>query len=139
MVGGMESEDTKRLAVYGHSIGMAFQITDDLLDIMETSEQIGKPAGNDIRQGIVTLPVIRALTGSADAKELREIVTDPEMTDAMVEKALEIVKASDGVDFAQAKADAYLEQAKKILPESLPGEIREAFVMVADFIGERNF
>ena len=139
VVGGMESEDTKRLAVYGHSIGMAFQITDDLLDIMETSEQIGKPAGNDIRQGIVTLPVIRALTGSADAKELREIVTDPEMTDAMVEKALEIVKASDGVDFAQEKADAYLEQAKKILPESLPGEIREAFVMVADFIGERNF
>ena len=135
----MESEDTKRLAVYGHSIGMAFQITDDLLDIMETSEQIGKPAGNDIRQGIVTLPVIRALTGSADAKELREIVTDPEMTDAMVEKALEIVKASDGVDFAQEKADAYLEQAKKILPESLPKEIREAFVMVADFIGERNF
>ncbi len=139
VVGGMADEDTKRLAVYGHSIGMAFQITDDLLDIMETSEQIGKPAGNDIRQGIVTLPVIRALTGSADAKELREIVTDPEMTDAMVEKALEIVKASDGVDFAQEKADAYLVQAKKILPESLPGEIREAFVMVADFIGERNF
>ena len=66
-------------------------------------------------------------------------MTDPEMTDAMVEKALEIVKASDGVDFAQEKADAYLEQAKKILPESLPKEIREAFVMVADFIGERNF
>lgn len=139
MVGGMTKEDVAALGKYGHCIGMAFQITDDLLDIEQTAEKIGKPAGNDIRQGIVTLPVIRALEVSPDAKELEAIVTDMDMTDEMVERALAIVKATDGVDFAKDKADAYLEQAKAALPESLPSEIREAYEMVADFIGDRDF
>ena len=118
---------------------MAFQITDDLLDIEQTTEKIGKPAGNDIRQGIVTLPVIRALETSPDAKELEAVVTDMEMTDEMVERALAIVKATDGVDFAKAKADEYLAQAKAVLPDSLPADIRESYEMVADFIGDRDF
>lgn len=139
MVGGMDSEEMKKLAEYGHCIGMAFQITDDLLDIEQTAETIGKPAGNDIRQGIVTLPVIRALETSPDAEKLERIVTDMEMTDEMVERALEIVKATDGVDFAKAKADEYLARAKAALPEGLPDAIREAYEMVADFIGDRDF
>ena len=139
MVGGMDREEMKKLAEYGHCIGMAFQITDDLLDIEQTAETIGKPAGNDIRQGIVTLPVIRALEPSPDAEKLERIVTDMEMTDEMVERALEIVKATDGVDFAKAKADEYLARAKAALPEGLPDAIREAYEMVADFIGDRDF
>ena len=139
LVGGLPEEDTKKLAEYGHCIGMAFQITDDVLDIMQTSEQIGKPAGNDIRQGIVTLPVIHALNESADAEELAEIVTNPEMTGEMVERALEIVRMTDGVEVAKAKADEYLERARQVIPADLPAEIRDAFVQVADFIGDRDF
>ncbi len=139
MVGGMDKEEVAKLGEYGHCIGMAFQITDDLLDIEQTTEKIGKPAGNDIRQGIVTLPVIRALEVSPDAKELESIVTDMGMTDEMVERALAIVKATDGVDFAKDKADAYLARAKAALPENLPADIREAYEMVADFIGDRDF
>nr|WP_317429504.1 polyprenyl synthetase family protein [uncultured Mitsuokella sp.] len=139
MVGGMDKEEVAKLGEYGHCIGMAFQITDDLLDIEQTTEKIGKPAGNDIRQGIVTLPVIRALEVSPDTKELESIVTDMDMTDEMVERALAIVKATDGVDFAKDKADAYLARAKAALPENLPADIREAYEMVADFIGDRDF
>ena len=139
LVGGLPEEDTKKLAEYGHCIGMAFQITDDVLDIMQTSEQIGKPAGNDIRQGIVTLPVIHALNVSADAEELAEIVTNPEMTGEMVERALEIVRMTDGVEVAKAKADEYLERARQVIPADLPAEIKDAFVQVADFIGDRGF
>ena len=120
MVGGMDREEMKKLAEYGHCIGMAFQITDDLLDIEQTAETIGKPAGNDIRQGIVTLPVIRALETSPDAEKLERIVTDMEMTDEMVERALEIVKATDGVDFAKAKADEYLARAQACLFSTSP-------------------
>ena len=128
-----------RLADYGHAIGMAFQITDDLLDILEREEQPGKPAGNDIRQGILTLPVIRAMEVSPDAEELASIVTNPEMTPEMAERALAIVRATDGVDVARDKADEYLATAKASLPAALPSDIREAFELVADFIGERNF
>lgn len=139
VVSGMPEEKTKRLAEYGHCIGMAFQITDDILDIEQTEEKIGKPAGNDIRQGIVTLPVIRALNESPDREELERIVTDSNMTDEMLERAISIVKASDGVDFAKARADGYLQRAREVLPEDLPEDIREAFLMVADFIAERDF
>ena len=139
IVGGLPEEDTKKLAEYGHCIGMAFQITDDVLDIMQTSEQIGKPAGNDIRQGIVTLPVIHALNVSPDAEKLAAIVTDPEMSNEMVEQALAIVRETDGVEMAKAKADEYLERARQMIPADLPAEIQDAFVQVADFIGDRDF
>ncbi len=139
LVGGLPAEDTQKLAEYGHCIGMAFQITDDVLDIMQTSEQIGKPAGNDIRQGIVTLPVIHALNVSEDAAELADIVTNPEMTSDMVTRALDIVRATDGVEVAKDKADEYLDRAREIIPADLPAEIRGAFVQVADFIGNRDF
>lgn len=137
--GGMEQDEIDQLAVYGHDIGMAFQITDDLLDILETSEQIGKPVGNDIRQGIVTLPAIRALQVSPDADELEHIVTDPEMTDDMVARALDIIRATDGADYAKQKADAFLLDAKRHLPARLPEDIRDAFIQLADFIGSRDF
>lgn len=139
VVSGMEEEETRQMAQYGHCIGMAFQITDDILDIEQTEEKIGKPAGNDIRQGIATLPVIYALQESRDSGELEAILKDPGMTGSMVERAVSIVKASDGVEFAKGKADEYLQRARASLPEVLPEEIREAFLMVTDFIAERDF
>ena len=136
---GASKDDADKLADYGHSIGMAFQITDDLLDIEQTAEKIGKPAGNDIRQGIVTLPVIRAIEISPDSSELEDIIKNPEMDAADVKRALAIVKASDGVAFAKAKADEYLAHAKSVIPKSFPKDVREAFEMVSDFIGDRDF
>ena len=57
----------------------------------------------------------------------------------MVEQALAIVRETDGVEMAKAKADEYLERARQMIPADLPAEIREAFVQVADFIGDRDF
>ena len=140
-IGGMSAADTAGMALYGHAIGMAFQITDDLLDYRQTSEDIGKPAGHDLAQGFVTLPVIRALEmlDAAGRAELTALITNPKMTAQEVARALEIVRTTDGLDYAQEKADAYLERAKNALPETLDTEVREAFLMAADFIGRREF
>jgi len=140
-IGGMSAEDTQGMALYGHAIGMAFQITDDLLDYRQTSEHIGKPAGRDLAQGFVTLPVIRALE-VLDAErrtELTSLITNPKMTDDEVARALEIVRMTDGLDYAQEQADAYLARAEAALPESLDERIRETCLMAADFIGRREF
>ena len=140
-IGGMSAEDTEGMAFYGHAIGMAFQITDDLLDYRQTSEHIGKPAGRDLAQGFVTLPVIRALE-VLDAErrtELTSLITNPKMTDDEVARALEIVRMTDGLDYAQEQADAYLARAEAALPESLDERIRETCLMAADFIGRREF
>ena len=140
-VGGMDAADTERMALYGHAIGMAFQITDDLLDYRQTSEDIGKPAGHDLAQGFVTLPVIRALEvlDAAGRAELTALITNPKMTEAEVARALDIVRTTDGLDYAQAQADAYLERAKNALPDALDERIRETCLMAADFIGRREF
>ena len=140
-IGGMSAEDTEGMALYGHAIGMAFQITDDLLDYRQTSEHIGKPAGRDLAQGFVTLPVIRALE-VLDAErrtELTSLITNPKMTDDEVARALEIVRMTDGLDYAQEQADAYLARAEAALPKSLDERIRETCLMAADFIGRREF
>lgn len=139
IVGGAPEAVGKALYLYGHSIGMAFQITDDLLDITGDAAKIGKPAGNDIRQGVVTLPVIRALTTSPDGAELAAIVRERQMTEDMVARALAIVRASDGVAFAQECADGYLRRAKEALPREIPAAVRDTFVQAADYIGRREF
>ena len=139
MVGGASPETCAGLKAYGKAIGMAFQITDDLLDVTGDEGRIGKPAGNDIRQGVVTLPVIRALETSPDRDELRGIVTNREMTDEMVARAIEIVRASDGVAAARVRADEYLEEARRVLPETVGGEAREAVLEAAAYIGQRDF
>ena len=140
-IGGMSAEDTEGMALYGHAIGMAFQITDDLLDYRQTSEHIGKPAGRDLAQGFVTLPVIRALEVLDEERrtELTSLITNPKMTDDEVARALEIVRMTDGLDYAQEQADAYLARAEAALPESLDERIRETCLMAADFIGRREF
>ena len=140
-IGGMSAEDTANFARYGHAIGMAFQITDDLLDLQQTAERIGKPAGRDLAQGYVTLPVIRALSvlGAGAREELTALITNPKMSEEEVARALTLVRSTDGIDYAQEQADAYLARAKEALPASLDPRIRETCLMAADFIGRREF
>ena len=138
-VAGLDEKFIDALYEYGYCIGMAFQLTDDLLDLTSDTEKLGKPAGNDILQGIATLPTIRALSVSPDKDELMSIVTNRNMTDADVARAIEIVKASDGIEFTKAKVEEFLDRARKVLPEEMPAEIREAYLMAADFIGGREF
>ncbi len=61
------------------------------------------------------------------------------MTDEMVSRALDIVKETDGIETAKQTVDEYLQRARTVLPADLPAEIREAFLMVVDFIGDRDF
>ena len=139
IVSGAASEVAQGLYRYGHAIGMAFQITDDLLDITGDEAKIGKPAGNDIRQGVVTLPVIRALKVSSQREELAAILRDREMSEAMVARALSSVRGSDGVDFSMMRANEQLQEAKEALPDYIPAAVREAFLQAADYISRRDF
>lgn len=139
VVGGMAPDDCAQLAAYGHAVGMAFQITDDMLDVWQNSEILGKPVGNDIKQGIVTLPILRALETSPCRDELTKILSDSDMTSDMVQRAIDIIRSTDAREFADVKVGEYLNAAKETLPSSLPPEIRNSFIAVADFVAERKF
>lgn len=138
-VAGLSEEYIQSLYDFGYNVGMAFQLTDDLLDLTSDEATLGKPAGNDIRQGIVTLPAIRALKVSPDKDELHAIVTDRNMTDTMVQRALHIVRASDGIEFARSRVEGFLQAAVASLPQEMPREIQEAYRMVVSFVGGRKF
>ena len=138
-VAGLSESYIQALYDYGYNLGMAFQLTDDLLDITSDTATIGKPAGNDIRQGIVTLPTIYALNNSPDSEELHSIVTNRNMTDAMVERALEIVRTSGGIEYTQQQTNAFLDKALAVLPEEMPENIRHDYGLVINFVGKRNY
>lgn len=138
IVGGLDEAAALALWRYGHAIGMAFQITDDILDIVATEKQIGKPVGNDLLEGIVTLPVIRALAVSKDAAELRALLKTRALDRKALARALYLVHATDAVAYSYRKVDGYLQAAKEALPAGLPADVRTAFEAVAGFVAARS-
>lgn len=124
---------------FGHCIGMAFQITDDILDIMADDGQIGKPAGNDLKQGIMTLPVIYALHNSPDKNELRAIIERRVLTPEDVGKGMKIIRATDAVEYAYNLADKFIQKAKERVTVIQDRALRENFIRIADFTGLRNY
>jgi heptaprenyl diphosphate synthase len=94
IVGDLPRPDIDRLTEFGRLYGMAFQVVDDVLDVVATDDQLGKPAGHDIAEGIYNLPVIRAL--AAGAPDLKPLLGRP-IVDRELEIARKLVRESDGV------------------------------------------
>jgi heptaprenyl diphosphate synthase len=99
------------LTVYGQRLGMVFQIVDDVLDVVCTDEQLGKPAGNDLVTGVYTLPVIRAMAGAPD---LSSLLGAP-LNDAAMHKARNIVRSNGAISSALAVANEYAVDAERAL------------------------
>lgn len=139
LTGGLDNRDVMQVREYGYAIGMAFQITDDILDITASAEQLGKPVGNDLRQGIVTLPAIYALKTSTHRDELRRIIMNQNMSNDDVRRGLEILYETDAVEYSYAQVSNYLQHARNSLPTTLNVPVREALLSIADFVGLRKY
>jgi heptaprenyl diphosphate synthase len=114
IVAGHDRPIVEAVTAYGDAYGMVFQIVDDILDITATDEQLGKPAGHDMVEGVYTLPVLRtlALDGPASA-ELADVLGHP-LDEQSKEKALAIVRSNAGVESALATAREYVERAQSV-------------------------
>jgi geranylgeranyl pyrophosphate synthase len=111
LVAGLDRPLVDALTEYGDAFGMVFQIVDDLLDITATDDQLGKPAGHDMVEGVYTLPVLRTLqTGGIAAASLLDLLGRPLGT-AEREKALEIVRSNGGVASAMQTAQEWAGRA----------------------------
>jgi heptaprenyl diphosphate synthase len=113
IVGGHPPELAGALTTFGTSYGMAFQIVDDVLDVVATDAQLGKPAGLDLAEGVYTLPTIRALAAPG-GDELRELLGSP-IEGAAVERVRRLVQQSGGVEEALAAAGDHVEHAVRAL------------------------
>ena len=102
---------------FGHYYGMAFQVVDDLLDVVATDEWLGKPAGNDLVEGTYTLPVIRALVGPS-GDELRALLGGP--SDAATrDRARDMGRSDEAISSTRATAVGFLDRAQGSL-DALP-------------------
>ncbi len=111
LVAGLERPLVEALTEYGEAFGMVFQIVDDLLDVTATDDQLGKPAGHDMVEGVYTLPVLRTLQrGGIAAASLLDLLGSP-LEASEREKALEIVRAHGGVESALGTAEEWAERA----------------------------
>jgi octaprenyl-diphosphate synthase len=110
------------LARYGHALGMAFQIADDLLDYTGSADVTGKPSGHDLRERKVTLPLVGALRSTSDTQEqeIRRFFTRVDPSDEEIARIVEIVVDQGGLDYAQGKAAEYADRAREALG-GLPG------------------
>ena len=108
IVGELPRPVVESLTEFGLAYGMAFQVVDDILDIVATDEELGKPAGNDLLEGIYTLPVIHALAEENIATELRPLLTSSITADER-DRARDLIRSSNGIrtalDVAQGWAD----------------------------------
>lgn len=117
IVAGLPAEQTDALTTFGSAYGTAFQIVDDVLDLVSTPEEQGKPTGHDMREGVYTLPVIRALAGGR-GDELRPLLTD-RMSDDDLAAAVAIVRDDGWIDGAIAVARGHARRALDSL-DALP-------------------
>lgn len=114
-------EYREALATYGHNLGMAFQIADDLLDYTGSEAVTGKPTGHDLRERKVTLPLVSALERVSDIedREIRSFFTRIDPTDEEIARIVQIVVERGGLEYASDVAARYADRAREAL-EALP-------------------
>lgn len=129
------------LGRYGHYLGMAYQIKDDVLDYISEEKTMGKPVGNDIQQGILTLPVIYVMqNGDHNTRiQLNKIINKRCLTRDDVESAVEIVKRTRAIDYSLAVANKYVDKSIREL-ECLPAiSTTKTLIEIAQFVRTRRF
>ena len=131
-------KEVESAASFGEMLGIAFQIKDDIFDYYNDGN-IGKPTGNDIREGKVTLPLLFALQhGGEEAEAYRRIILAKDFTDEQVERLIDFAKANGGIEYAERRMMDYHDKAIEAL-DSLPDSpAKKALVDLADYIVYRE-
>jgi octaprenyl-diphosphate synthase len=128
------------LARYGHALGMAFQIADDLLDYTQSAAELGKPTGQDLREHKVTLPLIaamRQMDGRARSV-VQAFFADPDPSDDGIQEVSRLVAEHGGLEYARNRADQFGGMAADALLELPAGESTEALHAAIAYVIERN-
>lgn len=140
-VGALLSGATKaqiaRLRDFGTYVGLCFQIRDDVFDYYDV--EVGKPTGNDMKEGKLTLPVIYAVLqpGAEKWHEIALKVRAGKATEDEIKNLVEFTKQSGGIDYARHKMDEIRNRALELLSDEGNDEVREALQLYLDFVLKR--
>jgi heptaprenyl diphosphate synthase len=137
IVSGAEESIHKKLYQFGYFVGMSYQITDDILDFTGTEKVLGKPAGDDLLQGNITLPVLYAMN-DATAKSKIQNVNENISREGMQE-IISIIKETGAIEKAHRLSQRYLQKALAIVEELPNNKIKRSLVDIANFVGKRKY
>ncbi len=140
VLGGASEQMEERLGEYGRSLGLAFQIVDDVLDLTASEDVLGKPTASDLREGKATLAVVHALEhGTTEERaDILAVIEDQSFERVSHERILVILERNGSLDYAMRAAYGHAEAARKslsLLPES---EYKRALLWVPDFVVARE-
>ena len=125
------------LSSYGFNIGMAFQVVDDLLDILGDEAELGKPVGNDLRQGVLTLPSILLMQRHPQDNPIPLLFRERDVN-GHVERTVEMIKNSSIIPDCFAIIRDYCDEAYRALSVLPAGECRSSLESLADYVRERS-
>jgi heptaprenyl diphosphate synthase len=136
---GARPDVVESLRAFGEQIGVAFQISDDILDIASESAESGKTPGTDLREGIATLPALYALRGTGEGdRRLRELVGRPIADDAEHAEALRLLRSSAAMEEARATLRNYADMARETLAKLPDVPARSAFATLTQIVIART-
>ncbi|HEU5453730.1 MAG TPA: polyprenyl synthetase family protein [Terriglobales bacterium] len=130
----------ENLARYGHAIGMAFQIVDDVLDLTASEDILGKPVASDLREGKVTMAVIHALERCTphERAQIETVLRERAFGSVSLAHVQAIVNRYGAVDAAIARANEFAEEARQALADFPDSDSKRALLWVPDFIVQRE-
>jgi octaprenyl-diphosphate synthase len=134
-------ETEAALAKYGMSVGMAFQIVDDLLDFTADAEQLGKPVVNDLCEGKVTLPLVYALetADGAARKKVETVLKEKQLASVQAEEIVTLVSSSGAIERTRQRAEQFTQEGLQAIA-SLPGSpFKRALEAIPGFILSRDY
>jgi geranylgeranyl pyrophosphate synthase len=139
LISGTDPQTLESVRGYGHEIGMAFQIIDDILDFTGEQATLGKPVGNDLRQGIVTLPAIYYAEKYPEDPYVQVFKTGvSNQNDDCVNHLIEAIRTSDAIQLAQEEACKYIQRGITHLAQMRPCREHIALEELAGYITQRE-
>jgi octaprenyl-diphosphate synthase len=135
---GAQPNEADRARQIGEYIGICFQIRDDIFDYY--SNDVGKPTGNDMREGKLTLPIIYAVRTEGDDR-IREMINrlkSGELSEAEIGDLIEFAKAKGGIEYAERTMQEYRQKAIDLLPAGIDEDIRSAIIAYMDAVINRS-
>ena len=122
----------------GYTVGVAFQIVDDVLDFTADTAHVGKPVASDLRQGLVTLPALYYLEEHPEDPTLRQLLSNEKVTAEQIDDLAERIRASGAIEQALGEADAFIVEAEAILSELPPTPEREGLIELGRYVVQRS-
>jgi len=137
---GASEEDQQILRQFAECLGICFQIKDDIFDYISTEETLGKPVGNDLREGKITLPAIHALLTAQDESkfQLAYKVKEGSISPDEMADFIDFTLQNGGIDYAQGVMEEYAERARRLLIPFPMNDAKAALLQLVDYVIDRN-